>query len=134
MDYKDRLDRALAETPDIEEGASRFQLPDPEVRQEGNVTVFENFRTTVDRFDREADHVMRHLQNEVGTSATIDERGRLRLTGEFRAERVRGALESYADAYVLCPECGLPDTRLEREHGAYVRQCSACGARSATGE
>jgi len=134
MDYKDRLDRALAETPDIEEGASRFQLPDPEVRQEGNVTVFENFQTTVDRFDREADHVMRHLQNEVGTSATIDERGRLRLTGEFRAERVRGALESYADAYVLCPECGLPDTRLEREHGAYVRQCSACGARSATGE
>jgi len=134
MDYEDRLDRALAETPDIEGDASRFQLPDPEVRQEGNVTVFENFQDVVDRFDREPDHVKRHLQNEVGTSASIDERGRLRLTGEFGAERIRSALESYAEAYVLCPECGLPDTRLERERGAYVRQCSACGARSATGE
>jgi translation initiation factor 2 subunit 2 len=134
MDYEDQLDRALAETPDIEGEASRFQLPEPEVRQEGSVTVFENFQGVVDRLDRESDHVMRHLQNEVGTSATIDERGRLRLTGEFRTERIRSALESYADAYVICPECGLPDTRLERERGAYVRQCSACGARSATGE
>jgi translation initiation factor 2 subunit 2 len=134
MDYEDRLDRALDETPDIEEDASRFQLPDPEVRQEGNVTVFENFRDAVDRLDREPDHVKRHLQNEVGTSATIDERGRLRLTGEFGADRIRSALDSYAEAYVLCPECGLPDTRLERERGTYVRQCSACGARSATGE
>ena len=134
MDYEDQLDRALAETPDIEGEASRFQLSEPEVRQEGNATVFENFQDVADGLDRDPDHLMRHLQNEVGTSATVDERGRLRLTGEFRASRVRDALETYAEAYVICPECGLPDTHLEREQGAYVRQCDACGARSATGE
>ncbi|MFC6942342.1 translation initiation factor IF-2 subunit beta [Salinirubellus sp. GCM10025818] len=134
MDYEDGLDRALEETPDIEGDTSRFQLPDPEVRQEGNATVFENFQEVADRLDRDPDHLMGHLQNEVGTSATVDERGRLRLTGEFRTERIRDALETYAEAYVICPECGLPDTHLEREQGAYVRQCDACGARSATGE
>jgi translation initiation factor 2 subunit 2 len=76
---------------------------------------------------------MKYLQGELGTSASIDERGRLRLTGEFRASRIHDAIEEYADRYVLCPECGLPDTRLEKESGAEIRRCEACGARSPVG-
>ena len=133
MDYEEHLDRALEETPDIEGTASRFSLPDPEVRQEGNVTVYENFQSTLDTLDRREDHVMKYLQNELGTSASIDERGRLRLTGEFRQRRVQEAMEEYAEGFVLCSECGLPDTRLEKENGAEILRCEACGARSATG-
>lgn len=133
MGYDEQLDRALEETPDIEDGGSRFDLPDPDVRQEGNVTVYENFQSTLDALDRKQNHVMKYLQNELGTSANIDERGRLRLTGEFRQRRVREAIEEYADGYVLCSECGLPDTRLEKENGAEIIRCEACGARSAAG-
>jgi translation initiation factor 2 subunit 2 len=133
MAYDEHLDRALEETPEIEGSADRFSLPDPDVRQEGNVTVYENFRETLDALDREEKHLMKYLQNELGTSATIDERGRLRLTGEFRASRIQEAIETYADGYVLCPECGLPDTRLEKENGAEILRCEACGARSSTG-
>ena len=59
MDYEDQLDRALEETPDIEGSGSRFSLPDPEVRQEGNVTVYENFQSTLDVLDREDTHLMK---------------------------------------------------------------------------
>jgi translation initiation factor 2 subunit 2 len=134
MDYDDQLERAMENTPDVEGSGARFQLPDPETRQEGNVTVLENFRAVLDGLGRDRDHVMRYVQNELGTSASIDDTGRLRLTGEFRAERLADALETYAEGYVICPECGLPDTSLEREQGTEVRQCSACGARSATGD
>ncbi|WP_178917276.1 translation initiation factor IF-2 subunit beta [Natronomonas gomsonensis] len=134
MDYEKQLDRAIEETPDIEGTSSRFSLPDPEIRQEGSATVYENFQSTLNTLDREADHVMKYLQNELGTSANIDDRGRLRLKGEFRQERVREAMEEYADGYVLCSECGLPDTRIEKENGAEILRCEACGARSATGE
>ena len=89
MDYEARLDRALAEAPDIEGEASRFQLPDPEVRQECNATVFENVQAVAERLDRDPDHLMGHLQNEVGTSAAVDERGQLRLTGELAHRGVR---------------------------------------------
>jgi translation initiation factor 2 subunit 2 len=133
MDYDEQLDRAIEETPDIEEAASRFDLPDPEVRQEGNVTVYENFQSTLDSLDRSGEHVMKYLQNELGTSANIDERGRLRLTGEFRRKRVQEAMEEYAEGYVICSECGLPDTRIEKENGAELIRCEACGARSAAG-
>ena len=130
--YDDHLDRALDESPDIEGSSDRFDVPDPEVRQEGNVTVYENFQNTLDRLGRDDDHVLKFLQNDLGTSAHIDESGRARLTGEFNAGRIADAIEEYADEFVRCSECGLPDTRLGREQGALLLRCEACGARSAT--
>jgi translation initiation factor 2 subunit 2 len=134
MSYDDHLDRALERSPDITGTGERFSLPTPEVRQEGNVTVYENFQTTVDRLGREADHVVKRLQNELGTSGHIDESGRARLTGSFAADRVEDAIDTYAEEYVLCSECGLPDTRLERDRGALIVRCEACGAQSPTPE
>ena len=130
MDYEYRLDRAIAETPDIAEGGGRFQVPEPEVRPEGNVTVYENFQTTVDRLGRDAEHVMKFLQSELGTSAQIDESGRVRLTGDFRTARVESALEAYVESFVTCPECSLPDTRLVVEKDTTMLKCDACGALS----
>ncbi len=54
MDYDDQLDRALSASPDVAEGDDRFSVPEPTVRQEGNVTVYENFAATHDRLAREA--------------------------------------------------------------------------------
>ena len=132
-DYDDRLQRALSETPDISADCERFEIPTPEVRTEGNVTVYENFRATVERLDREPAFVLKFLQNELGTSAHIDERGRARLTGTFAATRIADAIDSFAEAYVRCPECGLPDTRIVEENGADMLKCDACGALSPTG-
>jgi translation initiation factor 2 subunit 2 len=132
MDYDEMLDRAVERTPDIEEEGSRFEVPDPEVRQEGNVTVVENYQGVVDRLDRDEDHVLKFLQNEVGTAAHIDESGRARLTGGFKQHRVADALEAYTDAFVICSECGLPDTKIVTQQGAEVLKCDACGAISPT--
>ncbi|WP_336002963.1 translation initiation factor IF-2 subunit beta [Halorientalis halophila] len=132
MDYEDQLDRAMEQTPDIEGSSDRFDVPDPEVRQEGNVTVYENFQDTTSRLGREDDHVVKSLQGELGTSGHIDESGRARLTGEFSERRIQEALDDYVEEYVRCSECGLPDTRLERERGALVLRCEACGAISST--
>ena len=132
MEYDDMLDRAIEETPDIESGSDRFDVPEPDVRQEGNATVYENFQATTRRLDRDDDHVMKFLQDELGTSGHIDESGRARLTGEFRQRRISDAIDAYTEEFVICSECGLPDTRLVREQGAVLLRCEACGARSAT--
>ena len=132
MDYDERLDRAIEEAPEIGGTSDRFDVPDPDVRQEGNASVYENFQDTVSRLGRDEVHVMKYLQNELGTSGQIDESGRARLTGEFGEDRLAAALDEYTEEYVLCDECGLPDTRIEREQGVQVLRCEACGARSAT--
>ena len=130
--YDEHLERAMEESPEIEGSGDRFEVPDADVRQEGNVTVYENFQATLDRLGRDEDHVLKFLQDELGTSAHIDESGRARLTGEFSQRRIEDAIEEYTEEFVLCPECSLPDTRLEREQGALLLRCEACGARSAT--
>ncbi|MFC7074177.1 translation initiation factor IF-2 subunit beta [Halovenus rubra] len=132
MEYDDMLDRGLEETPDIEGNSDRFSLPEPEVRQEGHATVFENFQGACRDLDRDEDHLLKFLQDELGTSAHIDESGRGRFTGEFSERRIRNALETYAERFVLCSECELPDTSIVEEQGAELLQCAACGARSPT--
>jgi len=132
MDYDDMLDRAASETSDVTDTDERLEVPDPAVRQEGSATVVENFQTVCDRLDRDPDHVLQFLQRDVGTSGHIDESGRARITGEFDASRVGSAIDDYVESFVRCPECGLPDTRLETEGGATLLRCEACGARSAT--
>ena len=131
MDYDEQLDRALDQKSDTEGNDSRFEVPEPNVRKEGNVTVYENFQSTLDRLSREQQHVLKFIQDELGTSAQIDESGRARLTGEFGQDRVEAVLDEYVDTYVICPECGLPDTNLETDDGAERLHCEACGARSA---
>lgn len=132
MNYDDMLDRGLEESPDIEGDSKRFDVADPDVRQEGNVTIFENFQTVVGHLGREEDHVMKFLQDELGTSGHIDESGRARLTGDFSTGRIEETINEYAETHVICPECGLPDTNLETEQEALILRCEACGARSST--
>ncbi|GAA0643784.1 translation initiation factor IF-2 subunit beta [Salarchaeum japonicum] len=131
MDYEEQLDRAMSEKPDVAGSESRFDVPEPTVRKEGNVTVYENFQATIDRLGRDEEHVLKFIQDELATSAQIDESGRARFTGEFGGDRVEAVLDDYVDTYVLCPECGLPDTNLETENGTERLHCEACGARSA---
>ncbi|MFC7234127.1 translation initiation factor IF-2 subunit beta [Halosegnis marinus] len=130
MSYDEHLDRAMSES-DSSGSAGRFSVPDPELRADGSFTVFENFASVAERLGRAPDHVMQYLQSELGTAASRDDADRLRLTGSFKQRRVVAALEEYADGYVLCPECGLPDTKLVEE--GEFRQCEACGERTRVG-
>lgn len=134
MNYEDQLERALSETPEIQQAGDRFEVPAPEIRDEGNVTVYENFQTTVDALGRAENHLLKFLQSELGTSAHIDESGRARFTGNFRVSRVQDAIDTYVEDFVRCSECGLPDTRLVKEQGAPVLRCDACGALSSVPE
>lgn len=134
MEYDDMLDRAVEASPDVDRGESRFEVPDVTVRQEGNVTVVENFRTVADALGRDPADLLQFLQTDLGTAASIDGNGRARFTGEFKAGRVGDAVETYTGAYVVCPECGLPDTRLVDEAAVEMLKCDACGALSSTGE
>ncbi|MDS0292594.1 translation initiation factor IF-2 subunit beta [Halogeometricum luteum] len=131
MGYEDQLDRALEQSPDVADRSDRFRVPDPRIRSEGNATVYENFDETCDRLARDPSHLMKAIQTELGTSAEIDSKGRLRLTGNFNDRRLQVALDEYVDDYVRCSECDSPDTRLVTEQGTTVLKCDACGALSA---
>src|SRR5439155_25684547 len=45
------------------------------------------------------------------------------------AQQVADRIKAYIDSYVICSECGRPDTHLVKEDRIQMLECEACGAR-----
>lgn len=127
MDYEKALDEAYEDITEVTAGEERFDPPEFEVRIEGNSTLITNFKEVSEKLDRDQNHLMKHVRGEIGTAGHLEDR-RARLKGEFSEGELEEALENYIEKYVLCSECGRPDTRLEKQKGALTLKCEACGA------
>ncbi|MFB6125418.1 MAG: translation initiation factor IF-2 subunit beta [Halanaeroarchaeum sp.] len=128
MDYADALDRAIDAVPErpTAEG-DRLTVPDPEGETDGQFTRLTNLRAIADALGRDAEHLHRNVQRELGTNGQFDG-DRARYNGSFSIADFQGAIDEYVAEYVTCSECGLPDTVLVTENGVDRLRCQACGA------
>ncbi len=126
-EYEAYLDRALEQIPEVKAKDSRFVVPSPRVMIEGKTTVLENFENIVNALNRDPDHVLKYLLRELGTAGRKDG-SRAIFQGRFTEEQIAGQLASYVQEFVICSECGLPDTHLVRTDRILMLHCDACGA------
>lgn len=126
-DYEELLDRAIAKMPDTETTDARFVIPEPKLFSEGKATILDNFGNIADTLNRDPDHLMKYLTRELGTAGKI-EGSRAVFQGRFTRTQLADNIQAYVDEYVMCSECGRPDTQLVRVDRVLVLKCSACGA------
>ncbi len=127
--YEKLLDRALEQVPKAVFESSRFQVPEAEVALVGNRTILRNFRTIASTLNREPGHIAKYLLRELGAAGNL-EGGQAIFQGKFSKPIVDDRIRRYAAEFVLCRECGKPDTKLERHERLYRLRCEACGARA----
>ena len=127
MDYDASLDRAYEALPERTASTERLQIPDPAVQEDGAFTRLTNLKDIADTLSRDAEHIHRFVQREFGTSGQFDD-GRGRYNGTFSGGDFEAVLDGYAEEYVVCSECGLPDTKLTTEDRTQMLRCEACGA------
>ncbi|WP_435362124.1 translation initiation factor IF-2 subunit beta [Haloarchaeobius sp. DFWS5] len=128
MEYDTLLDRAFSELPDRpREAGDRLKVPDAEGETDGAFTRLTNLNAIADALGRDADHLHRSIQRELGTNGQFDGT-QARYNGSFTIADFEEAVDAYIAEYVTCGECGLPDTRLVREDGVDMLRCEACGA------
>lgn len=127
MNYDAALDRALDELPERSTEERRLNIPDPEGESDGAFTRLTNVKEIADALGREPVHLHRAIQREFGTNGQI-EGDRARYSGSFSLADFETAIDEYVTEYVLCSECGLPDTKLATEDGIDMLRCEACGA------
>ena len=127
MDYESSLDRAMDNVPDIESSGERLSVPDAQAQKDGAFTRLTNLQDIADTLSRETDHVHRFVQRELGTNGKLED-GVGRYNGNFSGSDFDATIQSYVETYVLCGECGLPDTRLVTENRTPMLRCDACGA------
>ena len=128
MDYLQLLKRAKEHLPEIQETKERFEIPKVTGHVQGNKTIINNFIVIVKAFGREQDKLLKYLQRELATPAVIDGQ-RLILGRKINSDFINKKIEQFARDFVLCKECGKPDTKLIKEDRFLFLKCTACGAR-----
>jgi len=127
MDYEASLDRAMDELPEFAAEESRLDVPSVATQPDGAFTRITNLDELADALSRDAEHVHRYVQSELGTAGQFED-GTGRYNGSFSGEDLDAVVDGYVQEYVLCSECGLPDTRLVTENRTQMLRCDACGA------
>ena len=128
MEYEKLLERALAQMPErTTSSGERFETPRAQSRIEGNKTIFENFLHVTSALRRDPDHLMKFLSRELAAPAQLDDR-RLIFVGKIGSERINQKIEAYTKEFVVCKECGKPDTELVKKQRFLFVHCLACGA------
>ncbi|WP_019177445.1 translation initiation factor IF-2 subunit beta [Methanomassiliicoccus luminyensis] len=126
-DYLSLLERAKVSLPETIEKHERFKVPEPDIFLEGKITVVRNFGAIIDALRREPEHLLQYLLRELGTPGFIEGQ-RLVLKAKLTPAQVADRIMGYTDTFVLCSECGRPDTRIVKEGRILVLECDACGA------
>lgn len=128
--YDKILKRAKSQLPEHTRGDSRFEVPQPDSMVEGNRTFIRNFKDIAMALNREENHILKYLTTELGTNGNI-EGSRAIFQGKHARVQIQKLLDRYTKDFVLCGECGKPDTRFVHQGRVLVMRCDACGATNA---
>ena len=126
--YEELLKKAKIELPATKTTGERFEIPKVKGHIEGNKTIVTNFTQICDLFGREPSQLLKYLQRELATPASIDG-PRLILGRKLSSSFVNQKVEQYAQDFVICKECKKPDTKIVKEDIVYSLKCMACGAK-----
>ena len=126
--YNQMLDEARKKLPDIKKSNSRFELPKAVIDQTGRQTVIKNFSDIAKSLRREPKHIAKFLFKELAVAGSVSGAA-LTMQGKISRSLVDQRIGDYAKKFVLCHECGKPDTIMDKCQGIFFIKCEACGAR-----
>jgi len=122
--YKELLDKAFSELPEVLYTKGRFEIPTVKGRLVKTRTQIDNFEEIAKEFSRENHHILKYVLREAGVRGELNARGELTLHSRFQPSALNKIIERYYNEYVECVHCRSPDTELVDQT---VIKCKACG-------
>src|SRR5215210_1875093 len=123
----DRVHNKLGTTTKKE--VSRLELPVPQIIWVGQRTIFRNFIEFPKALRRDPEKLLLYLNKELASAVYIAGE-RVIFLGRKEPSSFATLIDRYVKEYVICPVCGSPDTRTEKNKKLGFFLCEACGARS----
>jgi len=125
--YLEMLRRAKSSLPKTQ-AAERWELPRANVQTSGKKrTIIRNFTEIARAMRREPVHVAKFLFKELAVPGGVVG-DTLELQSKFGTDQINRRLEDYVKEFILCSECGKPDTQLSKKDRLWFLRCEACGA------
>jgi len=124
----------IAGTSPVDDPSYRYKMPlvygKVEGRGNGIKTVIPNVSEVSRSLHRDAGEVTKFFGCELGAQTKNDEKNdRYVVNGSHSDGALQGMIHKYIEAFVLCPECGLPETHYKIKEGCIFHRCAACGAK-----
>ena len=129
-DYKSMLEDVRKNLPEAVFIKERFEIPKVLGHMQGNRTIISNFLQIASALRRDVDHLLKYVLKELAAPGEIKKSGALILGTKVPASRINEKIRQYANEFVLCIECGKPDTQIVREGELNYMKCTACGAKN----
>jgi translation initiation factor 2 subunit 2 len=127
MNYEDMTARAYLSIPKEALEHKRFEIPRADSNIQGKKTFVKGFTNLIKEMRRDKKHFLKYLTKETGTSVTESGQNII-INGKVGAIQLNKLIESYFKQFVLCQECGKPDTKIITQSGTKMMKCEACGA------
>ena len=128
MEYEKLLKEGKSKLVNTAVTKERFDIPKVSGHIQGNKTIIVNFSGMCSLVRRPLEQLLKYLQRELATPADI-KGGRLELGRKISSAIINEKIEKYCRDFVLCKECGKPDTQLLKENRVLFMKCTACGAK-----
>jgi translation initiation factor 2 subunit 2 len=129
-EYEKLLESAYKniQSPAVGSRTERFEIPNVEGHVEGKKTIITNFASLASHFRRKPEHLCKFLLKELAASGQC-EGERLVINIRIPSSKINSKIEAYAKEFVICKECGKPDTEILKEDRINTLHCLACGAK-----
>ncbi|MFQ5763057.1 MAG: translation initiation factor IF-2 subunit beta [Candidatus Bathyarchaeia archaeon] len=127
--YEALLGRLYSKIPTVATEKKRFEVPHVQSMTAGSRTFIQNFRQISEALNREKEHVLRYFLKELATAGSLEGEQAV-FQGKFYNELLRRLTEDYVQAFIICPVCKGPDTKIVKEDRLRFLVCEACGAKS----
>ncbi|MBI2138064.1 translation initiation factor IF-2 subunit beta [Candidatus Woesearchaeota archaeon] len=129
MEYKEMLKKVRESLPQSVFEKQRFEIPNVKGHVQGNRTILSNFLQIAGILRREPAHLLKFVLKELATPGEIKRSGSVIIGAKAPASSINEKIRLYAQEYVLCYDCGKPDTKVEKEGSIAFLKCQACGVR-----
>ncbi len=128
MNYEALLAKAREELPEDASSGERFEIPKIKGHLQGNKTVISNMAQIATALSRKIEILVKYVEKQLATKAMIEGTFVIFNT-KLSATKINERIQQFTDQFVICKECGKPDTKLSKDSGIYFVRCSACGAK-----
>ena len=130
MNYEEMLKRAVKNLPTRTE--SRFEVPVASISVGKKQTSIKNFSDIVKVVRREPGDVAKYLFKELAVPGSV-KGSELILQAKVPTALINQRIKEYVKDFVICKECGKPDTVLQKVNNYTFIKCEACGAKRPVG-
>lgn len=126
--YEEMLNQAYEKVKQVNTSSERFEIPKIEGHFEGRKTILTNFFQITSYLRRNPEHFQKFMLRELAASGQ-KEGDRFVLNIKVPSTKINQKTEQYVKEFVICKECGKPDTELIKEDRLSFVHCLACGAK-----